>query len=173
MRLKGFQARQPHPGNPHVRSGVAVGAHSSELFGAALYLLKAQKSRPRDQIRNGSLPAAKACDRRIRVQSVSFIFLAVKDTWVSGTFFLRGVRGWLLPFCLSMTVHPLITVYTLAVQFPAFRSKADPKAIRTLYVCLSIAIVWFWGCIQHSAADGQPESCHRCKSIFIRVPGAA
>jgi Protein of unknown function (DUF2569) len=56
---------------------------------------------------------------------------------------LKGVRGWLLIFCLTMTVRPLITFYTLTEQFPVFTSSADPKAIRILYVCLSIAIVCF------------------------------
>jgi hypothetical protein len=55
----------------------------------------------------------------------------------------KGVRGWLLLFCLSMTVRPLIMVYTLAVQIPAFATQADPKAILLLYYCLSIAIVCF------------------------------
>src|ERR1700676_5584650 len=56
---------------------------------------------------------------------------------------LGGVRGWLLIFCLSMTVRPLITVYTLTVQLPVFTTEADPKAIPLLYCCLSIPIVCF------------------------------
>jgi hypothetical protein len=56
---------------------------------------------------------------------------------------IKGVRGWLLIFCLSMTVRPLITVYTSAVQIPALASEADPKWILLLYYCLSVAIVCF------------------------------
>ena len=56
---------------------------------------------------------------------------------------LKGVGGWLSIFCLTMTVRPLITIYTLVEQFPVFTTDADPKAIRVLYVFLSVAIVCF------------------------------
>jgi hypothetical protein len=55
----------------------------------------------------------------------------------------KGVGGWLLIFCLTMTARPLITVYTLTMQFPSFVSSADPKAIWIPYVCISVAIVCF------------------------------
>ncbi len=56
---------------------------------------------------------------------------------------LKGVRGWLLVFCLSMTVRPLITVYTVIVLLPAFTSPTDPFAILLGYYSMTIAIVAF------------------------------
>ena len=56
---------------------------------------------------------------------------------------LKGVRGWLLVFCLSMTVRPLITVYTVLVLLPAFTSPTDPFAILLGYYCMTILIVAF------------------------------
>ena len=55
----------------------------------------------------------------------------------------EAIRGWLLVFCLTATVNPLITVATLIIAFPILRSDNVPSALLALYYGLHIAIVGF------------------------------
>lgn len=56
---------------------------------------------------------------------------------------LKGVRGWLLIFCLSMTIRPLLMFQILIKLFPAFDNPEYPKAILVLFYGLSLAIAFF------------------------------
>jgi hypothetical protein len=81
---------------------------------------------------------------RFRQRWLSFVSLGpVSAQQHMSTKPLTGIRGWLLLFCLTMTVRPLLALYTLAVQLPAFRTQADPKTLLLVYYCLSISIACF------------------------------
>ena len=56
---------------------------------------------------------------------------------------LQGIRGWLLLFCLSMTMRPLITAYTLIALFPVFTTRTDPFAILLGYSLITTVFIGF------------------------------
>ena len=56
---------------------------------------------------------------------------------------LKGVRGWLFLFCLSMTIRPILTIYTLIEILPVFNHPEYPRWILLLYYGLSLMIAGF------------------------------
>jgi hypothetical protein len=56
---------------------------------------------------------------------------------------LKGVRGWLLFFCISMTFRPLLTLHTLYLALPLFIDAPQVGLFFITYYAFSIIIVCY------------------------------